>query len=113
MREHSVSHAKQRQVVREALARETSGPQPPNIVGQAVRTDRFGAALNRQRCSRDGVVLTLGYRPPPRDQAVEYHDHRENQQDVNQPAADVESERPEQPENEENYCKRPDHRRPP
>jgi hypothetical protein len=32
---------------------------------------------------------------------------------MDQATADVESERPEQPENEENYRKRPDHRWPP
>ena len=79
------------------------------------RTPRFGAALKRQRCASGwrGTNVRLHYRPPSRDQAVQYHDYRENEQKVNQPAADVESERPEQPENEENYRKRPDHRRPP
>ena len=65
-----------------------------------MRTPRFDAAPDRQRCAQVGVVLTLGYRPPSRDQAIQYHDHRENEQNMNQPAADVESERPQQPENE-------------
>jgi hypothetical protein len=44
---------------------------------------------------------SLDYRPPPRENAIQNHDHGDDEKNVNQPACDVEDEAAEQPENEE------------
>jgi hypothetical protein len=43
------------------------------------------------------------------DEAVDDHDHRNHEQDVDQPATDVDYEEPENPKNEEYYGDRPKH----
>src|SRR5687768_15244081 len=63
--------------------------------------------------SRPPVQRSLGYRPTSGDDAIQDDDDGEDQEQVDQPTADIESEKAQQPEYEQDYRECPDHRWPP
>jgi hypothetical protein len=66
-----------------------------------------GSITPKQR-SRRGQVNPLDDWPAS-DEPIDDHDHRNYEQDVNQPAPDVHYEEPKNPQNEEYYRDRPKH----
>jgi hypothetical protein len=84
-----------------------------SVIGAEPLTDDERGPCAAGAGSRSFAIrASLGYRTTSRDEAIQDDDDGHDQQQVDEPTADMERERAEQPEYEQDYRECPDHRCP-